>query len=86
MNECNETLDSDGTSYTGCQSETKSGMTCQNWRDRIPEADYQVGNHNYCRNGMFSDAKETIWCWTDLEKLEWDYCQPRNNFSLNIFR
>ena len=54
----------DGRDYTGEQSVTKTGKTCQRWDQNYPHEprhgwDY---NHNYCRNP--DNDQSGPWCYT----------------------
>ena len=65
--------------YRGTIAVTKSGITCQNWSDRmdILEGDVAagLGYHNYCRN---PDEGERAWCYTETVAEStgerWEYC------------
>eukprot|EP00931_Biecheleriopsis_adriatica_P119764 TRINITY_DN9495_c0_g1_i2.p1 TRINITY_DN9495_c0_g1~~TRINITY_DN9495_c0_g1_i2.p1 ORF type:complete len:1067 (+),score=138.55 TRINITY_DN9495_c0_g1_i2:87-3287(+) len=78
---CNESYDSDGTDYRGCQSVTKLGFTCQRWDSQSPHRHrFYPGVYpkagledNYCRN---PDGEPSIWCYTSDERRRWDYCAP----------
>ena len=73
-----------GMLYRGELSTTRSGLTCLAWNlldrkvhtvtpDRFPESD--ISDHNYCRN---PDSDKTIWCYTDPNTNNFDYCHtPR---------
>ena len=82
--------------YRGCQTTTRSGITCQKWSETEPHShnrnaennpDKGLGDHNYCRN---PDGEDTIWCYTSDPGIRWEYCDPMEkntddstgNFSL----
>ena len=64
---CRETMTGNGQDYLGCQYQTNSGYTCQNWLEQSPQShsyipewypDGHLGDHNFCRN---PDGDSTIW-------------------------
>ena len=71
------------TKYTGKQTKTRSGKTCQAWNSQSPHK-HESANpenqgdiplvENFCRNpmGKFSN----IWCYTTVPKKTWEYCDP----------
>jgi hypothetical protein len=74
---CDETYAGEkGAAYTGCQTQTRSGKTCQQWASQSPHKHSypRVGEHNYCRNPSKSDG---IWCYTTASKTRWEYCNPK---------
>jgi len=81
---CNEQMIGENAStYRGCQSETISGRTCQNWVLTTPQhhgnlmAEYPdagLGAHNFCRN---PDGQATIWCYTTDPAVRAELCQPK---------
>lgn len=74
--------------YRGSQSVTRSGKSCQFWRDKalvhlFDNSPYFSGNQsaqlvewgieeNYCRNP--SGERDDVWCFTDDETGDWDFC------------
>lgn len=77
-----ELIDEKGINYRGCQTKTRSGLTCQDWDSEVPhknvfETKYDLGENprNYCRN---TDDSETIWCITTDPNVYWEYCDPIN--------
>merc|ERR1719201_338761 len=82
---CRETLTGNGQDYIGCQYQTVSGYTCQNWLEQTPQShgyvpdwypDGKLGNHNFCRN---PDGDSTIWCITTNPSVRWEFCEPRES-------
>ena len=73
-----------GSEYTGLQTTTKKGKTCQAWDMQEPHMHiYEPGNYpyanldsNYCRNPLNGETGKTIWCYTTDFILMWDYCDP----------
>ena len=70
---CRETMTGNGQDYLGCQYQTNSGYTCQNWLEQTPQShsyipewypDGHLGDHNFCRN---PDGDSTIWCTFALQ-------------------
>merc|ERR1719350_2186127 len=69
---CNEQMiGRNASTYRGCQTQTISGKTCQNWVLTTPHQhenliakypDAGLGAHNFCRNP--SGQQPTIWCYT----------------------
>ena len=82
--ECDETMyGARGAGYRGCQSVTRSGLTCQSWAAQTPHqhslADESAGESaeaakNHCRN---PDGGDSIWCYTTDPNTRFDYCDPR---------
>ena len=86
--ECDETMyGARGAGYRGCQSVTRSGLTCQSWAARTPHqhshffarASADGGESaedakNHCRN---PDGGDSIWCYTTDPNTRFDYCDPR---------
>jgi hypothetical protein len=78
--ECNEALSGDGSDYRGCQTVTRSGLSCKKWTDS--HSDYNdVGPNNMCRNP--DNDPNGIWCWTCVGPAcgssatdPWAYCDP----------
>ena len=77
---CVETLSGEkDEGYRGCQTNTRSGKTCQNWNIQTPHGHQVevgkkgVGDHNYCRN---PGGDDTIWCYTTDPDKRWEYCDP----------
>lgn len=78
---CNETLGGpQSRDYRGCQSQTRSGKTCQKWTAQTPHGHGNtpaarpgrgLGDHNQCRN---PDGSLTIWCYTTDAAHRWEYC------------
>lgn len=82
--ECDEHLEGDGTDYVGCQQQTNSGLTCQNWESQWPHSHRYnqlsapgtgVGDHNHCRNP--DGDPNGIWCYTTDPSTRWEYCTTR---------
>ena len=67
--------------YRGFQTQTKSGLLCQQWDSQAPHAHgFEPALHlndgldaNYCRN---PDNADTIWCYTTDPSVRWEYCDP----------
>jgi integrin beta 3 len=69
--------------YRGKQTKTRSGKTCQAWKEDKPHKrngreallkKFPSFVENFCRN---SNAEEsTIWCYTTDEKKRWEFCDP----------
>ena len=82
--ECDETMyGARGAGYRGCQSVTRSGLTCQSLAAQTPHqhslADESAGESaeaakNHCRN---PDGGDSIWCYTTDPNMRFDYCDPR---------
>ena len=87
--ECDETMyGARGAGYRGCQSVTRSGLTCQSWSAQTPhqhafdedEGFFSRGGEsaadakNHCRN---PDGGDSIWCYTTDPNIRFDYCDPR---------
>ena len=82
--ECDETMyGARGAGYRGCQSVTRTGLTCQSWAAQTPHqhslADESAGESaeaakNHCRN---PDGGDSIWCYTTDPNVRFDYCDPR---------
>merc|ERR1719426_724451 len=82
---CRESFTGNGQDYIGCQYQTVSGYTCQNWLEQSPQShgylpdwypDGKLGNHNFCRN---PDGDSTIWCITTNPSVRWEFCEPRES-------
>merc|ERR1719352_342967 len=82
---CRESMTGNGQDYIGCQYQTVSGYTCQNWLDQTPQShgyvpdwypDGHLGDHNFCRN---PDGDSTIWCITTNPSVRWEFCEPRES-------
>ena len=80
--DCNEDVIGAGKLYRGCQTETKSGKTCQHWHQQHPHKHDRfdvnfpgtgLKKHNYCRN---PDNETTIWCYTTDPATRWEFCAP----------
>jgi len=76
---CVETLSGDGSDYRGCQTMTRSGLSCQAWSGQEPHTHgytpsaYPELTENYCRNPANASS---IWCYTvDVDK-RWELCTP----------
>ena len=75
-----ESLTGDGSDYRGCQTQTRGGLTCQEWSAQSPHAHTNTPTNrpnsglesNYCRN---PDGTSYIWCYTTSSK-RWDFCDP----------
>jgi len=85
---CRETMTGNGQDYLGCQYQTNSGYTCQNWLEQSPQShsyipewypDGHLGDHNFCRN---PDGDSTIWCVTTNPSVRWEFCTPRSSGSV----
>mmetsp|Transcript_104297 Transcript_104297/g.238816 ORF Transcript_104297/g.238816 Transcript_104297/m.238816 type:complete len:750 (+) Transcript_104297:66-2315(+) len=72
-----------GYDYTGCQSTTISGRSCQRWSSMVPHQhayapnafpDAGLGDHNFCRNPQKLDVG--IWCITEDPEVLWEECRP----------
>ena len=65
-----------GVTYTGTLNETKSGRTCQNWNETVPQRHTytDVGDHNYCRNPTKSN-EVGVWCYTTTKWIRWEKCK-----------
>lgn len=85
--DCDETLSGEKDYlYRGCQTQTRSGRTCQDWSEHEPKLDDPeagIGEHNFCRNpkvqwigAQTSQRGDTIWCFTTDPNVKWDYCVP----------
>lgn len=89
---CDESLKgSSDSEYRGCQTQTRSGRTCQEWQT-IDGSRYWSTPHyhphqrtsdNYPNKGLGwhnycrnPDGHETIWCYTTDPKAQWEYCDP----------
>ena len=79
---CDEALTgTNDAGYRGCQTQTRSGYTCQRWDSQTPHAHPHTPaafpafglEQNYCRN---PDGSATIWCYTSDPMRLWDYCDP----------
>lgn len=78
---CDETIRGDkATGYRGCQTQTKSGRTCQAWSAQSPHtqtvgSSYKdVVKSNYCRNP--GGLHQTLWCYTMEKGMRAEYCDP----------
>ena len=60
----------DASDYRGSVNQTASGEACLKW-SRFGYAQSGLGGHNACRN---PDGKRTAWCFTDIRRRTWDYC------------
>eukprot|EP01006_Ploeotia_vitrea_P033245 TRINITY_DN65365_c0_g1_i1.p1 TRINITY_DN65365_c0_g1~~TRINITY_DN65365_c0_g1_i1.p1 ORF type:complete len:434 (+),score=41.73 TRINITY_DN65365_c0_g1_i1:84-1385(+) len=68
----------DGEGYTGKQTKTRSGKTCQRWDSQTPHShSFDSLPENYCRN---PDEEDSIWCYTTDPEDRWDYCDPIDCF------
>merc|ERR1719281_2103933 len=85
---CRESMTGNGQDYIGCQYQTVSGYTCQNWLAQTPQShsyipdwypDGHLGDHNFCRN---PDGDSTIWCITTNPSVRWEFCDPRESSSV----
>jgi uncharacterized protein YegL len=85
---CKETFTGNGQDYTGCQSTTRSGYSCQRWIEQTPHGhrflpqrfpDSHIGDHNFCRN---PDGDSTIWCYTADPSRRWEFCDPRDTNAI----
>ena len=65
-------LTTDGSTYTGNLTTTKSGKTCQMWTVQTPHSHSytHIGEHNYCRD----PDDDGPWCYTTDVKMRWDRC------------
>jgi hypothetical protein len=82
---CRESMTGNGQDYIGCQYQTQSGYTCQNWLAQTPQShsyvpdwypDGHLGDHNFCRN---PDGDSTIWCITTNPSVRWEFCDARES-------
>ena len=64
-----------GVTYTGTVNKTKSGRTCQNWNESVPQRHTftDVGDHNYCRNPT-KKSEVGVWCYTTTKWIRWEKC------------
>lgn len=99
--ECRETFVlADESDYKGCQTETVNQITCQNWDSQAPH-EHEVfvpwretwdgslmyptlGMNNFCRNPDGNSGG--IWCFTQSDDVQWDYCDPRNVSTVPAMR
>ena len=80
---CNEDLrGAKDRGYRGCQTQSRSGRTCQKWTEQVPHEHTAtpdgflgmgLGDHNFCRN---PDGEHTIWCYTTDPNTRWEFCDP----------
>mmetsp|Transcript_125987 Transcript_125987/g.327174 ORF Transcript_125987/g.327174 Transcript_125987/m.327174 type:complete len:926 (+) Transcript_125987:139-2916(+) len=78
---CDESLTGDGYDYRGCQTTTRSGLSCQAWSEQQPHthsftpASYPEASltGSYCRNPANAS---TIWCYTTDVDKKWELCTP----------
>ncbi|CAG2234195.1 MUSK [Mytilus edulis] len=64
--------------YNGHINQTRSGIPCQRWDQKVPRIKYPMGSEhvNYCRNPH--NDKGSLWCYTISTKITWQYCNvPR---------
>lgn len=69
-----------GTTYSGKQNTTASGLACQKWSSHLPHysnvAAFFSEDHNYCRN---PDLEDRPWCYTMNPSIRWEFCAVRND-------
>jgi len=68
-----------GDSYVGTVSMSRNGKPCQLWNQ---SSVYDLGRpHSFCRNpsgyAQTSLRQGGVWCWTDVQRGEWELCDVR---------
>lgn len=83
---CDENVEGNGVTYSGCQDTTINGHMCMTWTDAMlalpgnavwkNATQFDIGDHNNCRNP--TNTTGGIWCfWQNGTDIEQDFCNPK---------